>query len=376
MATELSEHFPLAAFDEYPIHQSTEVLRVMATTDPRAYERYWFSAQDDAGEMFLVIGMGFYPNLETTDAYSIFVHKNKHTTVRAYRPVGQDRANMVVGPVSLQIVRPFREWRLTLGNNSEKLKYDLTWRDAKRAIFHRIALSMPDNPTVIDSQLFLSNVGYESFGTVEGTIEYQGRQFKLDASRVRGSRDHHWGIRDGVGGPGHQVSAPKGSHLGQWVEFRDWSIWGWRVLYNLGEPQGGATRIDPFEHKLRFDPITKHLVGGVIRNRLASGQVREVTYEQIGNQVAYLRCGMYTGPDGRGTPEEDYHHGSAVGESVAGETYDVSDAKVRMRIAGFDEHLCRVTCNGETAIGILECRNPVLYEMCRAKVPGFSLLDE
>jgi hypothetical protein len=166
------------------------------------------------------------------------------------------------------------------------------------------------------------------------------------------------------------------SHLGQWVEFREWSIWSRQVLYNIGDNRRGAGRIEPIDHKLRFDPVTKHVIGGVIRNRLDNGEIREVTYEQIGNQVAYLRCGMYTGPDGRGTPEENYHHGVAVGEAVNGETYDLIDPNVRTRIAGFEDHLCRATYNGETVIGILECRNPVVYEMCRDRYLGFSLMDD
>jgi len=126
---------------------------------------------------------------------------------------------------------------------------------------------------------------------------------------------------------------------------------------------------------LRFDPVTKHLIGAVVTNRLGNGEIREITYEQIGHQVAYLRCGMYSGPGDRGTPEENYHHGMPVGEKVGGETYDLCDPNVRMHIAGFEDHLCRATCDGKTTVGILECRNPAIYEMCRAGVPGLSILE-
>ena len=124
MKRPLAEHFPLFALDEYPIHQCTEPLRFVATTDPRAFERYWFTAQDDQGEVFLVTGFGFYPNLETADAYAIFVHDNKHTSARAHRRLSQDRSDITIGPLCAEMIEPFTEWRLTLGDNAQDLKFD------------------------------------------------------------------------------------------------------------------------------------------------------------------------------------------------------------------------------------------------------------
>jgi len=49
---------------------------------------------------------------------------------------------------------------------------------------------------------------------------------------------------------------------------------------------------------------------------------------------------------------------------------------VRQRIAGFDDHLVLARCDGEQTIGLLECSNPVLYEMCRDRVPGFGILED
>ena len=174
------------------------------------------------------------------------------------------------------------------------------------------------------------------------------------------------------------IPEKRASHLAQWIEFSDWSIWGLWNLYNLGDSRSGAGTVVPIEHKVRFDPVTKHVVGAVITNRLDNGEIREVAYEQIGNQVAYLRCGGYSGPvpEYRGTPEENYHHGMYVGDNVVrGDTYDLTDPSVRMHIAGFENHLCRATCNGETVVGLLECKNPVIYEMCMSAYPGYSLLD-
>ena len=59
----------------------------------------------------------------------------------------------------------------------------------------------------------------------------------------------------------------------------------------IGDRGPGADEV-PFDHRLRFDAITKHLLGGM-KNRFPDGQVKTVTSKQNGLEVAYLRCGMF-----------------------------------------------------------------------------------
>jgi hypothetical protein len=127
---------------------------------------------------------------------------------------------------------------------------------------------------------------------------------------------------------------------------------------------------------LRFDPDTHHLTGGIVRNTLETGEVKEIHYQQIGSHVAYLRCAGYSGPEG-GSPDDGFYHGMYVGEEVvSGRTDDITDPAVRVHLAGFDDHFCVASCDGETTVGVLECMNPVLYEMCRDELPGYSLLTD
>lgn len=159
------------------------------------------------------------------------------------------------------------------------------------------------------------------------------------------------------------------------MEFKDWSIWGNRLLYNLGDSaHPGAETIEPVEQRLRFDPETRHLIGGIVVNRLPSGELREVHYEAIGRQCAFMRTGGYTGCNGLGTPGSNLHHGMPAGERVEGETHDLADPAVRMKIEGFENLLVRATCNGETTVGILESRNPALHAMA-SKGILYTVLD-
>ena len=64
------------------------------------------------GELLVVIGLAFYPNLGTAEAFAIVNHRGRHTTVRAHRKLGTDRMDMTLGPFSFEVVEPFRQWRL------------------------------------------------------------------------------------------------------------------------------------------------------------------------------------------------------------------------------------------------------------------------
>ena len=106
---------------------------------------------------------------------------------------------------------------------------------------------------------------------------------------------------------------------GQWVEFRDWSLWSPRVLYNFGDPRQGAGATVHREHRIRFEPDTKIPISGEIDVYLPDGSTKLLTFERLGNQIGFLRCGMYGGING-GTPVGDIWHGMDVGETVMGET--------------------------------------------------------
>jgi hypothetical protein len=60
---------------------------------------------------------------------------------------------------------------------------------------------------------------------------------------------------------------------------------------------------------------------------------------------------------------------------VHSETFDVNDPEVRQSLAGLDDHHCRVTCEGEVTFGLVEPYDPLCYEVSKAGVMGFSLLD-
>lgn len=364
---------PLSGWDEYPIHQSVAPLRYVAWTDPRAFERYWFTAKSRDGSAFLITGLGVYPNLGVTDAYVLLMHRGRQISIRAHQPLSANRASLQVGPIRFAPARPFAEWHLSLeGGNEHGLSFDLKWFDTKRARFSKPPFSQLSNAPE-NMHLLHDWGGYESFGEVEGEIRIGDEMISLTRDRFVGSRDHHWGIRDGVGGLNLAAHKKGFTHCGQFVEFRDWAIWGAQILYPLASPKRPIL-VDTLKSEFAFDSETRHFREGIVTNRQADGEIKTLHYKAIDQMTAYLRCAGYAGPDGRGSPTGNYLHGIGTGPSLVCDAHDLSDSRTRIDIAGFEDQLCLVTCDGEEAIGIFECQNPALYEMCKAGVPGFSFL--
>jgi len=363
-----TEHTPMSGIDEYLIHNYPHPVRVMWTPDSQAYERVWFTSQDKVGDLLVVCGLGFYPNLGTAEAFAIVNVRGQHTTVRAHRPLGDDRMSMRVGPIAFEVLEPFRRWHLTLDETEHGTSLDITWEDTKRPVFRVLGAGV-----IVGGRAYGGVAGYDGFGRQTGWVEAHGERFELAPPTHQGTRDHHWGTRDGVGGPG-MYRGMQHPYSGEWVEFEEIGIWGDHVLFNLGDRRPGSATLRQRVHRMRFEPDTHLLLGGEVDLHFESGEVRTMTFERLGHQIAFLRCGMYGGPNG-GTPDGDIWHGMDVGEAVSGETYDVTDPDVRRRICGLDQHHARFELDGEVSFGLAEPYDTLCYKISRAGVMGFSLLD-
>lgn len=363
------EQFPLTPLDDYLIHQTPDPIRVMWTGDPRAYERYWMLCHDPAGEVLVAAGGSFYPNLDRAEAYAIVVTGGQHTSVRGFRRLGADRADLRVGPINPQIIRGLRQWRFLVEDNPYGIAFDLDFRDTTRQTFRDPLSSVGRG--VPPGRRNDVTTGFEGFGVVAGCVSVGGRRIELPAGSP-GTRDRHWGTGRGVGGPamamGDRIHV--GTNGNAFVAFADWTLWGDRIFYPYGDDRPGHGRVRKPTRRLRFEEGTHVFVEGEVDYPLSTGETKTLHYTRLGQQSAYLRCGMYGG-----TPDGDIHQGGHEGPPhVEGETYDLTDPYVRTRISGLDEHLCRVECDGESVTGIYQTIDPLAYENCAVGKPGWSLL--
>jgi hypothetical protein len=365
-----SEQFPLSPLDDHLIHQTPDPIRVVASSDPRFFERHWNVFHDQAGELLVATGGSFYPNLDTAEAFAIVTYKGIQRSVRSFRKIGANRGHIHVGPIRPTIISGLREWRHELAENDFGIRYDLRWRDTHRQSYRAAHGSLASgNPPGGQPHV---TAGFESFGTVGGWVEVEGKRIELSEADGRGTRDRHWGVGRGVGGPRFQPGgeAPKAGWIGGvWIAFADFAIWGPVVLYRYGDARRRHGKVRHVERRLRFDAETRIFQEGVIDFTLDDDTVKSVHFERLGQQTAYMTCGLYGG-----SPDKTIWQGDDVGTRTEGDCFNLNDPQVRLGLRGLNEHHCRVTCGDEVTTGILQPLEPDAYEACLRGEKGWSLL--
>ena len=181
------------------IHQTPDPIRVMWTGDPRAYERYWMVCHDPKGEVLVATGSSFYPNLDRAEAYAIVNHRGRHSTVRAFRALGADRADLRLGPIAPQIIRGMRWWRYILEPNEWGVSYQLDFRDTTRQMFREPLSDTAGGSPEGSPQRRDHRVRELRRGRRLGRGRRHPHRDSLPGHP--GTRDRHWGVGRGVGGP-------------------------------------------------------------------------------------------------------------------------------------------------------------------------------
>jgi hypothetical protein len=116
----------LSSWDDYPVHQVAETIRHPGTSDRNFYDRYYFNLHGSTDELFMVMGMGQYPNLGTQDAFACVRRGDKHRVVRASKRL-DDRMDTSVGPFRVEIVEPLQKVRFIHEQTENELAFDMTW---------------------------------------------------------------------------------------------------------------------------------------------------------------------------------------------------------------------------------------------------------
>ena len=88
--------------DEYPIHQAPISMAFMDTGDRNAYDRCYWNAHDRTGDVFLVTGLGVYPNLGVIDAYATVRKGDYQYSIRTSDALSDNRMLQEVGPYRIR----------------------------------------------------------------------------------------------------------------------------------------------------------------------------------------------------------------------------------------------------------------------------------
>ena len=231
----------LSAMDDYPLHQIPDTIRHVGTSDRNFYDRYYFNLHGSSDELFMVMGMGQYPNLTVQDAFAVVRRGRKHRVVRASRELG-DRMDTSVGPFRVEVIEGLRRVRFILEPNEHGIEMDVGFEGAIHAFEEPRQYIRKYGRTLFDTMRF-AQTGYWT-----GWLRVGDERFEVTPDRWWGTRDRSWGIRP-VGEAEHPGIRQGELQLdGMWnyapMQFDDFSI-----LYICHERNNGER---PLEEAVRI----------------------------------------------------------------------------------------------------------------------------
>ena len=179
----------LTAADELFMHQIPEPLPNVAMHHDHWRESYYFAIHPrDAEGDVLVLTMAHYPKSEEMDSLQFGRIGGQLVFGRHARPYDGDPHTTVVGPVTIDIVEPYRTVKLTVDESSAPVGLDLTFTARTQAYGLRRGTMKAGHEIIWDQSHMIQS------GSYTGTYSHEGTTYQVDD--WWGQRDHSWGIRD------------------------------------------------------------------------------------------------------------------------------------------------------------------------------------
>jgi hypothetical protein len=347
--------------DEYPVHQVPLSMRHMATSDRNSYDRCYFNAHDRTGDVFVVTGLGVYPNLGVIDAYATVRHGDRQYTVRTSDALGDDRMAQSVGPYRIEVVEPLESVRVVCDGDDHGVGLDLTWTGSFPAVEEPAHVMRQNGRVILDAMRFAQ------VGTWSGVLRVGGQELVVEPGRWVGTRDRSWGIRPvGEPEPPGRSAAEADEGFGFWWTYVPLRFDDFALVVIAQEDGGGArsmseaVRVWPGasgrppeqlgwpEVEVRYRAGTRHPEGAVLHLRTRGGKPLTVDIDTLGF------VGLNCGPGYGGDPE--WSHGQWRGRGwTEGVVHDMRDPAVVGRVPfGVVDHVARAVCDDSEGWGMFE----------------------
>ena len=353
---------PISPMDEYLAHQTTETFDFVSTTDKNFYDRYYFNMHASSDELFMVAGMGQYPNLGVIDAFVTISHGTNQYVVRASRALGHDRLDTHVGPFSIEVLEGLKSLRLKCDKNEWGLSFDIVFDGTVPA------LEEPKSFTRNRSRVTMDVSRYAQVGAYRGRLEVAGKTYEVEPGNWRGARDRSWGVRP-VGEPEapgikiEDVVAAKAGFYHNWIPLQlDRGMY--KVMYDADyagnttvqeaafvPAYGQAGEIEIYgTPQIDIDFISGTREIHEARTVLPNPNGDDIRIKSVPQRTVYLSAGTgYIARDGWG---HGFYQGANV---VEGLTFDMSTQAKRSEYSLLNETLCRLELHtGEVSYGMHE----------------------
>lgn len=342
--------------DEYPVHQLPLSMRYTGSSDRNFYDRCYFNAHDRSGDIFLITGLGVYPNLGVTDAYATVRRGDRQWAVRCSDALESRSLDSRVGPYRVEVIEPLSRIRVVCDTPERGLAFDLTWEGSFDAIDEPRHIMRQADRVVIDGCRFAQ------MGSWSGALTVDGDDLPVTPDLWLGSRDRSWGIRPvGESEPAGR-SAEEGREGFWWLyaplRFDDHAL----IVIIQEDPDGTRTlnaasrvwgdgrheQLGWPELEITYRPGTRHPERAVLHMRNADRQDVTVEVETLTGVALHIGAG-YGG-------DTDWSHGQWKGRGwIDSAVYDLTDPAVAGRIPfGVIDHVGRATCDGAEGWGLFE----------------------
>ncbi len=345
-----------APLDEYPIHQAPLSMQYVATSDRNFYDRCYFNAHDRTGEIFLVTGLGVYPNLGVVDAYATVRKGDRQWAVRCSDALGHRTMDAQVGPYRVEVIEPLQRVRIVCDADDHGIGFDLVWDGSFAAVMEQHHIMRTGARAILDASRFAQ------LGSWEGVLRVDGVEHDVTPDVWLGTRDRSWGIRP-VGeaeAPGRNAAEPLEGFWWLYVPLRfdDFAIVviaqelpdGFRTLNDATRVwrDGRVEQLGWPEVEIAYRPGTRHPERAVLHLAARGGKPVDIEVETLGNVVLHVGAGYGGDPD--------WSHGQWRGRGfVEGAVYDLTDPAIVARTPfGVIDHVARATCDGAEGWGMFE----------------------
>ena len=140
--------------DEYPIHQTPLPIDRVASSDRNFYDRCYFNVHDRSGDIFLVTGLGVYPNLEVIDAYATARRGNRQWTVQFSDALAGRSLDQQVGGYRIDVLDLLRQLGLSCQAPDGGIEFELRWTAAFPAVPEEPHLLLAGRRPIVDASRF------------------------------------------------------------------------------------------------------------------------------------------------------------------------------------------------------------------------------
>ena len=342
--------------DEYPIHQAPLPMARVASSDRNFYDRCYFNAHDRTGGIFLITGLGTYPNLGVIDAYALVRRGDVQYSVKFSDALPTRGLDQRVGPYRIEVIEPLSRIRIVCDAAADGVGFDLTWEGSFPAVLEQPHLLLTGNQATLDANRFAQ------VGTWSGQLAVDGTDLIVSPDTWVGARDRSWGIRPSgeATPPGRAAAEPA---EGFWwlyvpVRFDDFAL----IVIVQESPDGHRTLNDACRvfadgrvEQLGWPRVEIDYASGTrlpVRARLHLTTPRgEPLLIEVASLVGVpLHVGAGYGSD------PDWTHGTWHGRGWSrADRYDLTDPAIAGRAAwGAIDHVARATCDDRVGWGLFE----------------------